>query len=143
MTHARGVAVIGIVAAALLLGGVEVKRWIEHCPAGEPNAAHLRVEAMNVLIGVADPATLAHIDPEAIRAHGSSRDELARYVEKTPECCIYGGMQTGELTPVSFTGRLRGRGKHVVSIKLKPTPGTAAYKHLRFDRCGGRYRGEW
>ena len=129
--------------AALLLGGVAVKRRFEHCPAGEPNAAHFRVEAINVLIGVADPGTLARIDPEAIRAHRSSRDDLARYVEKNPECCIYGGKQTGELTPVSFTGRLRGRGKHLVSIKLKPTPGAATYKHVRFDRCGGRYRGEW
>lgn len=131
------VVTIGLVVASAALS------WRQSgCPAGRLGSERLRVAAMARLIETARPETLARLDPEAIQASEISQDALAQYVRKHPGCCVYGGRETGELTPVSLPGRLRGLGEHVVSIRLAPAPKARAYAHLRFNRCGDAFRGE-
>lgn len=138
----RSIAAAAVVLGALLFVWMALLSQTAPCPGGRPDPEDLRIEALARLIEIGHPETMARLDRDAVRAHGISRDGLARYIREHPDCCIYGGRETGELTPVSAGGRLRGLGRHVVSIRLMPMPGKATYKHLRFNRCGDPFRGE-
>lgn len=131
-----------VVLIGLFAGWILLSPQGARCPAGRPSPEDLQVAALARLIEIARPETLARLDLEAIRAHEISQDALAQYVREHPDCCIYGGRETGELTPISFAGRRRGLGEHVVSIRLIPSPKRRAYEHLRFNRCGDAFRGE-